>query len=369
MNMDLNIKNYEINPKIDSKTLDTIVQEIDKFYAHKPGGIEIKPDYQREYKFRPKDESLLIESFLLGIPIPSVYLSSDASNDFFYSKVIDGHHRLKAIYRFLKNKFELVNLDKLTQLEGKKFLDLPTSLQNILLYQRTLSMVVIPTQDDKSIELEIFKRYNKGTHPLSAQEIRHALFNSPTNQWINDLLTDFYKNTQLVDFKKIYHITTKRYINKNVHENIAVILAIFTFGLNPNWTTSPEYAENFMSYAYKNESNLNFSLSDLKTKFEAFNRFLLYLRKEKHIEYPLSKELYGIKSHNYKLQIPIVMIISAFFNELYNREDTIDNLFEDIYLTLQILNTSYLENDFKGSSTRPKMLQDALASLVSTFYK
>ena len=179
--MDIDIKKYEINPKTDTKTLDSIVDDIDKYYNNKPGGIEIEPEYQREYKFKPADESLLIESFLLGIPVPSVYLSADASSELFSYRVIDGHHRLKAIHRFIKNNFVLTKLEKLEELNNMYFKDLPVYIQNILLYQRTLSMVVIPTQDDKSLELEIFKRYNKGTHPLSPQEIRHALYNKLIN--------------------------------------------------------------------------------------------------------------------------------------------------------------------------------------------
>ncbi|WP_071983127.1 DUF262 domain-containing protein [Clostridium butyricum] len=368
----MDIKKYEINPKVDSKTLSTIVEEIDKYYDKKPGGIEIKPEYQREYKFKPQDESLLIESFLLGIPIPSVYLSSDASNEFFYSKVIDGFHRLKAIYRFIKNEFKLVKLEKLIDLEDRSFKELPIYIQNILLYQRTLSIVVIPTQDDKSIELEIFKRYNKGTHPLSAQEIRHALYNSKANSWMNNILKDYYENEELSNLREIYHITKKRFVNKIVHENLAVILGIFTFGLNEEWTTSPEYAEHFMKYAYDNDENKEFSLENLQKEYNLFNEFLLYLRQEKNVEYPFSKELYGTKTHNYKLQVPILMIVSAFFNEVYN--DNINNerkyiTFDFIYMTLQLLKNSYLEDNFKGSSTRPKMLKDTLESLINEYKK
>ena len=51
MDANIDIKKYEINPKADSKTLDSIVEDIDKFYNNKPGGIEVEPEYQREYKF------------------------------------------------------------------------------------------------------------------------------------------------------------------------------------------------------------------------------------------------------------------------------------------------------------------------------
>ena len=306
--MEIDIKKYEINPKTDSKTLDSIVEDIDKFYNNKPGGIEVEPEYQREYKFTVVDESLLIESFLLGIPVPSIYLSADASSEMFCYRVIDGHHRLLAIYRFVNNKFALQKLEKLEQLNNMHFNDLPVYIQNILLYQRTLSMVVIPTQDDKSIELEIFKRYNKGTHPLSQQEIRHALYNGKVNRWINEIVKEYYQNKEDMKYVDIFNISSKRYKDKNIHEQIAVILSIFKFGIQSKWNTSPEYAEHFMSYAFDERKFEDKDFEKLKKEYECFINFLNYLYVQKNIKYPLSKELYGVAAPNYKLQAPILML-------------------------------------------------------------
>lgn len=365
--MEIDIKKYEINPKTDSKTLDSIVEDIDKFYKDKPGGIEVEPEYQREYKFTTADESLLIESFLLGIPVPSIYLSADASSELFCYRVIDGHHRLLAIYRFVNNKFPLQKLEKLKQLNTMYFEDLPVYIQNILLYQRTLPIVVIPTQDDKTIELEIFKRYNKGTHPLSPQEIRHALYNGTVNRWINKTVKGYYDDRD-PKYSDIFNISTKRYKDKNIHEQIAVILSIFKFGLQSSWTTSPVYAEKFLSYAYDEKKFTEIDFEKIVTEYDYFIAFLDYLYTEKGIKNPLSKELYGISAANYKLQAPILMIVAAFFDSLYSDyhyKDEID--FEVMYEVLQELRNSYLGKGFKGSSTRPKQLENALKTLVELY--
>lgn len=368
MDMNIDIKRYEINPKADSKTLDSIVEDIDKFYKKKPGGIEVEPEYQREYKFKPADESLLIESFLLGIPVPSVYLSADASSEMFCYRVIDGHHRLLAIYRFVNNRFALQKLEKLEQLNDKYFKDLPVYIQNILLYQRTLSTVVIPTQDDKSIELEIFKRYNKGTHPLSHQEIRHALYNGKANRWINDTVKKYYLDKDNTKYADIFNISAKRYKDKNIHEQIAVILCIFKFGIQSRWKTSPEYADYFMSYAYDEKKFTEQDFEKLKMEYEYFIDFLGYLYDCKNIKYPLSKELYGVDASNYKLQAPILMIVAAFFDGVYSDYHYRNNLdFEIMYVVLQELKLSYLEKGFKGSSTRPKQLENAYDVLITKY--
>lgn len=366
--MDIDIKRYEINPKADSKTLDSIVEDIDKYYKKKPGGIEVEPEYQREYKFKPAEESLLIESFLLGIPVPSVYLSADASRETFCYRVIDGHHRLLAIYRFVNNKFALKKLEKLEQLNNMYFKDLPVYIQNILLYQRTLPIVVIPTQDDKTIELEIFKRYNKGTHPLSPQEIRHALYNGKANRWINETVKKYYLEKNNNRYVDIFNISAKRYKDKNIHEQIAVILCIFKFGIQSKWKTSPEYAEYFMSYAYDEKKFTEEDFIKLKTEYEHFIKFLEYLYNCKRIKYPLSKELFGVDAPNYKLQAPIVMIVAAFFDGVYSDYHYRNSLnYEAMYITLQELKSSYLGKEFKGSSTRPKQLENTYDMLIAKY--
>ena len=74
------------------------------------------PDWQRGYIWNPKDERLLIDSILKEIPIPKFYLTQeyDAEKDAVIHYVVDGQQRLKAIYRFLTNKFEV-------EVEGRKY--------------------------------------------------------------------------------------------------------------------------------------------------------------------------------------------------------------------------------------------------------
>ncbi|MBH7818011.1 DUF262 domain-containing protein, partial [Clostridioides difficile] len=82
------IKNWEIKSNTSDYNLDRIKYEIELGNECK-GGINLKPFYQREYKFTRKDESLLIESLLGGIPIPVIYLASDTSKVPHISNVID----------------------------------------------------------------------------------------------------------------------------------------------------------------------------------------------------------------------------------------------------------------------------------------
>lgn len=356
---------WKVESTSDKKTLKTICDEID---SAKKGdsGIKLDPEYQREYKFTVKDESLLIESILMGIPIPVIYLSSDINQVPHISNVIDGQHRLRAVYRFIKNQFSLKGLEKYSELNDKRFTDLTTEIQNKLLYQCNLTFENIHVQDNPELEMEIFKRYNMGTHPLSKQEIRHAVYRSKFNIWLNKKIDEFFKDTLL---KEIYNITKKRYSDKSAHESIYVMLAILKDGLNKRFSTSPEYADYFMEYAaeYENQDEL---INYFSNQINMVNTFLIKIYEEFKILYPFSKEIYGVESKNYKLQTPILMIISAFLKYLmdkgidYNSEEN----FKDIFIVIKnTLANSYLEDNFKGSNTRPSLLEETLKNIIDNY--
>ncbi|MBO8157843.1 MAG: DUF262 domain-containing protein [Bacillaceae bacterium] len=347
-------KNWEVESTPDSKTLKSVCDEIDSALKGEPG-IKLDPEYQREYKFTTKDESLLIESILMGIPIPVIYLSSDTTKIPHVSNVIDGQHRLRAVYRFINGKFALKGLERYKDLNEKKFDELPVETQNKLLFQSNLSFQNIHVQNNPELEMEIFKRYNQGTNPLSKQEIRHAVFRSEFNMWFNKKVDQFFSDSILKD---IYNISKKRYSDKTAHESIYVMLSILENGLNSEYNTSPEYAEAFMKYAaeYATQEDLIKNYGD---KLEKVNEFLVKIHQELEIKYPFSKEIYGVQSRNYKLQTPILMIISAFLHYLLNNHINLveEDKFKKIIETIkETLSNSYLEKPFKGSNTRPSAL-------------
>ena len=337
----------------DSKTLKTVVDSI-KDAARGESGIKIDPEYQREYKFSKEDESLLIESLILGIPIPVIYLSSDTSKEPYVSNVIDGQHRLRAVYRFLTNEFELSGLEKRKDLNGKKFNELDSTIRSGLQHQRSLKFVNIHTQEDKDIEIEIFKRYNKGNHPLTPQELRHAIYyEGEVNKWVNKKVEFIYNHTELRD---IYNISKVKFSDKTAHQLAYVMLKILHTNLDKALNTSPEYADFFMEECYKTNNSAQY-IQELEKKWDFINEFLLYLRNECDIKYPFSKDVYRIQT-NYKFQTPIFMLLNSFFNYLIeNNVDLYKNIktiLRSIEITLQ---DSYLEDlNFKGSNTRPSAL-------------
>lgn len=360
---------WKVDSTTSSKSVYDLINEINKGLKRE-GGIRLDPEYQREYKFSIYDESLLIESLLIGIPIPIIYLSSDITKIPYMSNVIDGQHRLRAIYRFVNNVFCLKGLEKLEEYNDKYFKDLQNEVQAELLHQCSLTFENIHVQNNPDLELEIFKRYNTGSHPLSRQEIRHAVYRSEVNDWLNGEIDRYYKDEDKT-FKDIYNITKKRFSDKTAHENIQTMLYILEKGLNKEFETSPEYAEKFMMLATFEKEQTEY-VERLKELLNKANNFFIKLYKDYNIKFPLSKEIYGVESRNYKVQIPILMIVAAFLNKLIEEQvdtNNDDNIYRIYKLIEIVMKESYLETNFKGSSTRPELLSDTADKLIKMYFE
>lgn len=163
--------------------------------------INISPAYQRRLRWTRKKKSLLIESFLLNIPVPPIYLYEQDYNAY---EVIDGQQRLDAISTFLRNDFALTGLEYWPELNRKRFLDLPQVLQRGLL-RRSLPAVVLLAEtklssaDGLDVRRVLFDRLNTGGIRLNPQELRNALYPGA----LNDLLITLARSDV---FTKVWEI-------------------------------------------------------------------------------------------------------------------------------------------------------------------
>ena len=132
----MNNKSFTVKPISLDQTIKYIIDAIDKGYelqkmdeSNIDDNIKLdyndclilKPFYQRDYRSTVEDESSLVESILVGIPIPPVFLCSSRFKGVQVLNVVDGQHRLLAFYRYRKNKFNLSGLPFLEELNGLKF--------------------------------------------------------------------------------------------------------------------------------------------------------------------------------------------------------------------------------------------------------
>jgi hypothetical protein len=164
--------------------LETLVKKI------KRGIIKLDPDYQRRHRWTNLTSSKLIESLILNIPVPIIYLSYDIDVDTNeegarYS-VIDGQQRLTAIYNFFEGKFPLESLDILSALEGCFYKDLPPFLIRRL-EERTIKCLRIDSTVDPQVKFDIFERLNSGSVRLESHELRNAVLRGPFNNLCKEL--------------------------------------------------------------------------------------------------------------------------------------------------------------------------------------
>ena len=123
-----------IQQKARERTVKTQNVEYDLFSLKRlisKNSIKLDPDYQRRHRWPIETSSRLIESLILNIPIPVIFISQDIDVDDEIEDavsrytVIDGQQRLTAIYNFLNGDYALVGLEALPELDGMFYKDLP----------------------------------------------------------------------------------------------------------------------------------------------------------------------------------------------------------------------------------------------------
>lgn len=171
---------YDIMPYPADYTLRVI-------YEKWQSGQIVIPYFQRNYVWNRTQASRLIESFLLGLPVPQVFLYRDRSDP--ELTVIDGHQRLGTIARFYEGGFRLRGVNSLWN--GRAYEEL-IEYDREILDDATLRAIIIRQirADDYSSAYQIFHRLNTGGTPLNDMEIRRAIFGRDANDFLVRLNTN-----------------------------------------------------------------------------------------------------------------------------------------------------------------------------------
>lgn len=202
--------------------LETLVKKISI------GTIKLDPDYQRRHRWSELTSSRLIESLILNIPVPVVYISQDVDVDDDFSTessrytVIDGQQRLTAIKRYIQNEYQLQGLEALPELNGYYYRELPSFLFRRL-EERTIRCMRIDSTLDQQVKFDIFERLNTGSVKLEAQELRNATSRGP----FNELIKNLSENESFRNFIQVGNINP--YDNPKVQkmEDVELVLRFF----------------------------------------------------------------------------------------------------------------------------------------------
>lgn len=168
-----------------SMTIDLLLSRI------RSKAIDLEPDFQRRRGiWTDRQQSRLIESLLLRIPLPTLYAAEDDEEDW---AIVDGIQRLTTITRFIdpeaidETPLKLTGMEYLGEsFNDKLFDDLPARLKRRL-RETELVVHVIRHGTPQEVKFNIFARINTGGMPLSAQELRHALIPGKAREYLGRL--------------------------------------------------------------------------------------------------------------------------------------------------------------------------------------
>lgn len=147
--------------------------------------IYLSPDFQRDYIWKERQRTRLIESVLLGIPLPAFYFNQALDGTY---QVVDGVQRLSTVAMFMKDAHTLTaqDLEYLINLDGMVYSTLsPAELRRFRSTQIVVHVIEPQTPDE--VKYDIFSRVNTLGSPLSAQEIRHAMSKSRSRELLKKL--------------------------------------------------------------------------------------------------------------------------------------------------------------------------------------
>lgn len=170
-----------LEERIDERIGDVRYEALDLSFGeivnlHSASELIIQPEYQRLFRWSNAQRSRLIESILLDLPIPQVFVIENPDGVF---ELIDGLQRVSSVIQFINpsvldlEPLVLEECDLIPDLNGCSFEDLPLSLR-LRLKRSAVRTIVIKRQSQSFLRYEMFKRLNTGGSSLSPQEIRNC---------------------------------------------------------------------------------------------------------------------------------------------------------------------------------------------------
>lgn len=155
------------------------------------------PEYQRDFTWDKVRQSKLIESIILGLPIPFIFVAENRDSSW---EIVDGSQRIRTIHSFLNNNLCLQELKSIKSLNGYKFEDLDASRQGKIL-NTALRIIVLSEETTDDIKKDMFERINRGSDLLKPMEKRKGIYMGEFTSFIYDYCaaSDAYKNLVKTD--------------------------------------------------------------------------------------------------------------------------------------------------------------------------
>jgi hypothetical protein len=160
--------------------------------------INLNPDFQRRDRWDEEKQSRFIESIIMNVPIPPIFLGEDQYGMYV---VLDGRQRLTAIKEFMNNTFKLKSLKVWADLNGQSYNDLQKKKLSAAITRRFVPAVVILKESSSQVKYDVFDRLNTGGVIAEPMEIRNAVFQGEFNKLIRHM-------AELTEFRRLWDIPT-----------------------------------------------------------------------------------------------------------------------------------------------------------------
>lgn len=217
------------------------------------------PHYQREFVWKPYQKSRFIESVFLGVPIMPFLVS--VSGEEAELEIIDGSQRIRTLVDYCSNNLRLSKLEKLTELNGTKFNDLPESRKNKFLL-RDFRFHVVTDKATPEVRADIFNRVNTSSNKLSDSETRKGALQGEFYRFIISC-------AQSDVFRKICPIPEAKALRGEYEE-----LALRFFAYSESYLEFKHDVSPFLDEFVKKQKK-GFDEAQLRANFERVNNFVL----------------------------------------------------------------------------------------------
>lgn len=247
--MQIKEKQKEVKYDIRDFTIDYIVKEF-------RDGFFYIPPYQREFVWNPEKQSRFIESVILGLPIPMMFV---ADMDDGRLEIVDGAQRIQTLEQFMNGDIKLSKLDRLPAINKFRFHDLPISQQRKI-GTKALRVVVLEDTTTADLRQEIFNRVNTSGERARASEVRRGAYVGPFMDFVSEMASNHL-------FSKLCPISE---VAKSRREGEELVLRFFAY--SDHYQDFQHDVDKFLD-AYARQHQHVFDKERMREEFESMLKF------------------------------------------------------------------------------------------------
>ena len=230
------------------------------------------PEYQREFVWDDVRQSRFIESLMIGLPIPYIFLAETDKGRY---EIVDGSQRIRTLAAFLNDELKIKGLEKIEDLNNLVFSNLDISRQRKF-KNISLKMIVLSERTTDETKNDIFERINRGSDLLKDMEYRKGIYTGEFNDYL-------YKLSQNPLYVKLTPIA--KWLEKR-QEREELLLRFFAFSeWYPSFSDSKGIAKQLDDYM--KEKNAIFDENIEKEMNEKFNMTMEFV--DKYYPYGFAK--------------------------------------------------------------------------------